>query len=70
MTRDAMAAMLGRMRCLQCKRAPTDGEVGEMVEQFGPELVPSDGPRLRWQCLACQELHGTLATTLKIPSSN
>jgi hypothetical protein len=48
-------SMLARMRCMECRERPTSADVTQMMEVFGHELRPDDGPKLRWRCLACVE---------------
>ena len=46
-------AVIRKLRCVDCLRAPTEAEVKEMRESFGHKLKPGDGSGLVWRCLSC-----------------
>ena len=53
MTKNDAVAMLKKLRCLGCSRAPSGFEVLEMYASFGKKLAADDAGKLRWRCKAC-----------------
>lgn len=53
MTPQDQRALCAKLRCIKCKRKPTQAEVTEMVGNFGHKLRASDEGSVRWICLAC-----------------
>jgi hypothetical protein len=57
MNAERVRAVLARLRCIECKRAPAAEEVDEMLSNFGHKLTPGEDERaLVWRCRPCMLL--------------
>lgn len=50
-------ALLFKLRCMTCSRAPSTEEVNEMIKVFGHKIQTPD-EELEWQCLGCMNKSG------------